>query len=217
MTPMTTTARSTPDATTPAGPPGGGASRLLSAVDWISDQCARLGMVMVALIAGFLFYEVVARYVFLAPTIWTQDVSVTLQVWFTYLGMAWVLRHRDMIRITAVTGLLGRGPRKVLEAFSLLVIVAFSVMAVWEGWRVVEDSIRLGRRQPTMLELPNWIAEVPVILGFLLLALQGVAELIRLPTRTDDDSAGGSHFAPPEGADAEIVPPPAPTGRRAAE
>ena len=167
--------------------------RLLSAIDWTADACARAGQVMVVLIAAMLFYEVVARYVFLAPTGWAQDIAITAQVWFTYLGMAFVLRHREMIRITAVLSWLGPGGRKLMDAFSLIVIVAFSVMAVYYASSVVADSIRIGRRQPTMLEMPNWISELPVVIGFALLAVQGCAELVRLPFRPAPEfSPGGT-------------------------
>jgi C4-dicarboxylate transporter, DctQ subunit len=159
------------------------ANRVMSAVDWTADISARAGEILVVLIAAMMFYEVVARYVFKAPTSWTQDVAVTAQVWFTYMGMAYVLRKRELIRITAVLVKLGPTYRKILEAFSLAVICAFCVIATIYGTDTVLDSIRLGRRQPTMLEMPNWISEVPVIVGFFLLGLQSLAELIRLPFR----------------------------------
>lgn len=164
---------------------------LLSAVDRTADVCARIGQVMVVLVAIMLFYDVIARYVFLAPTIWAQDVAITIQVWFTYLGMAFVLRHREMIRITALLSIMGPGGRKAMDAFSLVVIIAFSVIAVVYGADVLADSIRIGRRQPTMLEMPNWISELPVIVGFALLGVQGVAELIRLPWRPAPTFAPG--------------------------
>lgn len=172
------------------------AGAFLAGVDRAAGLCAVLGDILVVLIALMLFLEVAARYIFNAPTIWTQDVAVALQVWFTYLGMAYVLRQRQLIRITAVLVLLGPGARKLLEGFTLLVIAAFSIMAVVYGWDVVADSIRLGRRQPTMLEMPNWIAELPVVLGFALLAVQAVADLIRLPFRPAPDfTPGGEHAA----------------------
>ena len=158
-------------------------NRVVSAVDRTADICARAGAVVLVLVAVMTFYEVVARYVFLSPTGWTQDVSVTAQVWFTYFGMAYVLRHRELIRITAILGRLGPTARRLLEAFALIVIIAFSAVAVVYGTETVADSIRLGRREPTMLELPNWISELPVVLGFLLLLLQAAADLVRLPFR----------------------------------
>src|SRR5690606_28872232 len=108
----------------------------------------------------------------------------------TYLGMALVLRDGKMIRITAVLGVAPTWMRYACEALALVIILLFSLMATIKGWDVVSDSIRLGRRQPTMLALPNWIAELPVVLGFALLAVQSGAELIRLPFR------GPPTFAP---------------------
>jgi TRAP-type C4-dicarboxylate transport system permease small subunit len=99
-----------------------------------------------------------------------------------------------MIRITAVLVLLGPNARRGLEMLSLLVIAAFSIMAVVFGIDVVEDSIRLGRRQPTMLEMPNWLAEIPVVIGFALLAVQALADLIRVPFRPAPEfTPGGEH------------------------
>jgi len=159
----------------------------MSVVDWMADISVRAGEILVVLIAAMMFYEVVARYLFLSPTGWTQDVAVTAQVWFTYMGMAYVLRKRELIRITAVLVKLGPNARKVLEGFSLTVICAFCVIATVYGSDTVLDSIRLGRRQPTMLEMPNWISELPVVIGFFLLGLQSLAELIRLPRRPAPD------------------------------
>ncbi|MDR4126398.1 TRAP transporter small permease subunit [Yanghanlia caeni] len=158
-------------------------SRILRFVDRIADFCGGIGVLMIIFIATVLTYEAVARYFFHAPTQWTQDISITLQVWFTYLGMALVLKEGKMIRITAILGVAPLWVRYVCEALALVIILLFSVMATAKGWDVVNDSFRLGRRQPTMLALPNWIAELPVVIGFALLAVQSVAELIRLPFR----------------------------------
>lgn len=154
----------------------------------IGAVCGAISDYLGYLSAGILFatglilsYEVCARYFFNAPTIWIHDYAITFQVWFTYFAMAYVLRSGEMIRITAVIGLLGPTGRRIAEAFSLLVIIAISVLVVILGSAIVADSIALGRRQPTMLSLPNWIVELPVVIGFALLAVQALLNLIRLP------------------------------------
>jgi TRAP-type C4-dicarboxylate transport system permease small subunit len=163
-------------------------------IDRLSVAFGRLGDVLLVAIACMLTYEVVARYVFLAPTEWTQDVAVTLQLWFTFLGMALVLRQRQMIRISAFLAIAGPRTRYVLEGLALVVIGAFALVALVKGYDMMMDSIALGRRQPTMLALPNWIAEVPIVVGFALLFLQSLADLIRLPFGPPPTfSAGGEH------------------------
>lgn len=169
----------------------------LSSLKWIdrlSLAFGRLGDVLLVAIASMLTYEVVARYVFLAPTEWTQDVAVTLQIWFTYLGMALVLRQRQMIRISAFLAIAGPRMRYALEGLALLVIGVFALIAMIKGFDMMMDSIALGRRQPTMLALPNWMAELPIVVGFALLLLQVLVDLIRLPFGPPPTfSAGGEH------------------------
>ncbi len=173
------------------------ATRLLTTVDGLGNFCARLGDLIIIAISVMLFYEVGARYLFNSPTQWSQDIAVTLQVWFTYLGMAYVLRQHQLIRITAVLGLLPARGRQLLEGLSLLIILAFSTVAVTKGWGIVADSIHLGRRQPTMLELPNWISELPVVIGFALLGVQALADLLRLPFRPAPEFTPAGEHAPP--------------------
>ena len=168
-------------------------------IDRLSTAFGRVGDVLLIAIAAMLTYEVIARYVFVAPTEWTQDVAVTLQIWFTYLGMALVLRQRQMIRISAFLSIAGPRVRYVLEGVALVIIGAFSLIALFKGYDMMMDSIALGRRQPTMLALPNWIAELPIVVGFALLFLQSLIDLIRLPFGPPPTfSAGGEHDLEPE-------------------
>lgn len=153
-------------------------------------------------VSGWLFfiigivltYDVAARFLFHSPTAWAGDISVILQIWVVYLGMAYVLRERGLIRITAFVRLLGPLGRKLVEGFSLVFITLFSVVMTWESILVVMESVARGRRAPTMIETPMWIPEIAIPIGFSLLALQALLELARLPSRpapafTEEDSA----------------------------
>jgi len=93
-----------------------------------------------------------------------------------------------------VSGVAGPRLRYFFEAIALLVIGVFALIAAIKGYDMMMDSIALGRRQPTMLALPNWIAELPIVVGFVLLFLQSLIDLIRLPFGPPPSfSAGGEH------------------------
>ena len=161
----------------------GGVGRLMAAADVVSTWTMRLSSVMLVVIAAMLFYEVIMRYFFHNSTSWAQDVAIALQIWMTFLGMAYVLRRREFIQITAVAERLGRRGKYAVEAFTLIVIALFSVVTVVYGLETVIESIQLGRRQPTVMQLPNWVTETAIVVGFALLALQAIADLVRLPSR----------------------------------
>ena len=60
--------------------------------------------------------------------------------------------------------------------------MVFCGYAVWWGMEIAIDSIVVGRADSTMLALPLWFSEFSIPVGFGLLLLQAVAELVRLAT-----------------------------------
>jgi TRAP-type C4-dicarboxylate transport system permease small subunit len=154
---------------------------MLKLIDRLNEAFGWIAAAAFVGVGAMITYEVVMRYVFLAPTIWAEEMSRFLQIWATYLAAATVLRHRQLIAITVIVERLGPRGRKLAEAFALVWILLFCIVAVWYGLDIMLDSIRVGRATSTMLAVPQWMTELAIPLGFTLLALQALAELIRLP------------------------------------
>lgn len=155
-------------------------SRVASLIDRASDLLGKLAAWLLFAVGAMITYEVVARYVFLAPTIWAEEMSRFFQIWATYLAAAYVLRHRDLITITVLTERLAPRLRRFSEIGALLVIVLFCAVAVYYGTETMIESIRFGRATATMLTVPLWMTELAIPLGFGLLLLQASVELLRV-------------------------------------
>lgn len=160
---------------------------LLELVDRLGVVCSHIAGWLFFAIGLMITYEVVARYVFNAPTIWAEELSRFFQIWAVYLGAAYVLRYRHLIRITLLTDRIGPRARLFAETFSLLVIGAFCVVAIIWGTDIVAESLRLHRTTSTMLAVPQWMTEIAIPVGCGLLLLQCIAELVRLASATDAD------------------------------
>ncbi len=152
---------------------------MLTAIDRVSEWGGRLAAWLFFLIGVIIVYEVVARYLFVAPTIWSEEISRFLQIWATYLAAAQVLKRRQLIAIDVLVTRLGRPARIGCELFALLVIIVFCLVAVVYGTEVVVDSLRVGRSTATMLSVPFWLSEIAIPIGFGLLLLQALAEVVR--------------------------------------
>lgn len=152
---------------------------MLAFIDRLSELCGRLAAVLFVAIGGMITYEVIARYVFISPTIWAEELSRFVQIWATYLGAAYVLRHRHLIAIDLLTGRLGPRARRLAELAGLLVVAVFCAVAIVYGMAIVVESVRLGRATATMLTVPQWMTESAIPLGFALLLVQCVAEILR--------------------------------------
>lgn len=163
--------------------PSDSRSRLASLADGISLVAVRLSEIGIVAMTILLTYEVLARYFFRNPTHWTSDIATTVMIWMTFIAMGYCLREGHMIRITAIVGQLAPAGRKAAEMLSLVAVLLVSVFAVWITAEAMMHSINYGMRQPTMLRMSSWIAELPVVIGFAILALQALADLLRLPSR----------------------------------
>jgi len=148
-------------------------------IDRLSDKLATLSAWMFFAIGGMILWEVFFRYVFTSPTIWAEELSRFFQIWALYIAAASVLRHGSMIRIGLLIDRLGPRPRVVAEIFSLAVVAAFSAVACWYGAKIALNSWQVGRLSGTMLNTPHWMTEIAIPVGFAILLLQSLAQIVR--------------------------------------
>jgi TRAP-type C4-dicarboxylate transport system permease small subunit len=145
--------------------------------------CGRLSAVFYVAITIIITYEVVARYIFTAPTIWSEDISLLCQIWATCLGASWALQNKTLIRIDFLTNLLGLKAKKASDFLSLLSITFFAGFIAYYGYQLVVDSISIGASSASMLGLPLWITKSAIPIGFGLLTIQSILEMGLLFTR----------------------------------
>ena len=123
---------------------------------------AWVAAILFVLAGCMLTYEVLARYFFVRPTIWAAELSQLCLIWGSLLGMPWALAARRHISVDAITRLLAPKVQRLVEIIAMASILAFSVMVTIK-----------------------WVAELPVAIGFALLAIQAVIEIIGLARGKD--------------------------------
>lgn len=161
-------------------------------VTTISRWAGVFGACLLAATGAMLTYEVVARYFFVKPTIWAAELSQLCLIWGCLLAMAWVLNMRRHITVNAVTDLLPPTAQRLCVVLSLLAVIVFSVIVTIWGWDIFHDSFVRGRTTGSLLDLPSWVAELSVPVGFALLTVQALVELASL-RHGDIASLGSSH------------------------
>lgn len=142
--------------------------------------CAWIAAALFVAAGGMLTYEVTARYFFTRPTIWAAELSQLCLIWGTLLAMAWALQARRHIAVDAVFKLLSSQAKRMAEGFSMMVIAIFSAVVIWKGGEIFWDSFMRGRTTGSMLDVPSWIAEFAVPVGFTLLFVQALIDIFRL-------------------------------------
>ena len=156
----------------------------MSFIETLCRWAGLLGATLLASTGAMLTYEVIARYFFIKPTIWAAELSQLCLIWGCLLAMGWVLSQRHHITVNAVTNLLPATAQKICVAVSLMAVIAFSTTVMIWGWHIFHDSWVRGRTTGSLLDLPSWVAELSVPVGFALLLAQSIAELFALSKNT---------------------------------
>jgi len=155
---------------------------MIKKINLITEFFGKLSAWLFFFIGVIVTYEVLVRYVFNSPTIWVDEVSSVTQIWATYIGVAFALKHKDMIVIDIAFKDPNTTIRKILETFSLLVIIAFSLITVYYGFQIWLDSTLKGHTTDTFLALPKWFTQASIWVGFLVLLLQAIVEIVKVWT-----------------------------------
>lgn len=163
---------------------------IAKAVDGLSELLGIIAGWMFFAVGIFVAYEVFMRYVLTSPTVWVDELGRIFQVWGTFAATAYVLKHRQHI----IIDLTFRNPntlgRRLVETFSLIVIVFFGGVAAKFGWDIWLKSTLAGHTTDSYLAIPKTFTQSAIWVGFGLLAQQALVEIFKVWTgRTDFGSS----------------------------
>ena len=152
--------------------------RALDAVSiWSGKATAWLILPMV----GSLVYEVIARYVFDAPTIWAYDMTYMIYGVFFMMGAAFTLQRKGHIRTDSFYGNWTPRVQGAVDAFCYVVFY-FPGLGVFAyvNWDFFLRSLGQSER---VVSSP-WMPVIYPVKGFMFLAvvlllLQGLSELLK--------------------------------------
>ena len=133
-----------------------------------------------AVVVPVMLYEVVARYIFDAPTVWAMELAVLLFGPYFLLGGPYLLHLRGHVALDVLRQRLSARWNRRLDLINYPVIVAFcaillyySAPAAWSAWLYRETSFSAWNP-------PIWPAKAAVPLALALMLLQALADYVVL-------------------------------------
>jgi TRAP-type C4-dicarboxylate transport system permease small subunit len=128
---------------------------------------------------------VFVRYVLNASTVWQTETVIYLMIAATLVGMPYVQLLRGHINVDLLPIYLSRRPRKILFVLCALVQIAACGAIGYYGLHLFLEAFQGGWRSSSVWGTPLWIPYLAMPLGFGLLILQYVADLIMVPRVSD--------------------------------
>lgn len=144
----------------------------------------------VVVMAVTVLYDVFARLLFRAPTIWVIDINEYLLVYLTFVPAAWILMNDHHVKVEIVTSRLGPAPQRRLRVVTDVMGLLYCVVLAWQSWVVAWHAFENGYRFSTALNLPKFPVLVIIPLGAAWLGLAFVFRILAAP-RADTAAAPG--------------------------
>lgn len=159
--------------------------RLASLIDTISEWVGKLTywLVLVMVLVGV--WNVVGRYLgrFIGANL-TSNAFIETQ-WYIFdlvflLGAAYALKHDEHVRVDIFYK--GWPPRRKALANligTFLFLIPFCLMVIYFSWGSIVESWRIWEISPDPGGLPRYPIKSMIIVSFILLIFQGIAEMIK--------------------------------------
>src|SRR5688572_22739692 len=125
-------------------------------------------------------YEVFARYVFGAPTIWAYEIGYFLTGSHFLLALAYTLRSNEHIRIDIFSGHFSARTRAIIDLVGYAVTLPTMIWLSYALFQhLAQGYLRNERSGQSAMNMPVWPFRVVFLVAFTLLALQILAEVIK--------------------------------------
>jgi len=153
--------------------------RLLKIIDGISEWSGKLFGYLLWPGIAILLYEVTARYLFNAPTIWGHGMTQRVFAAYYFICGAYITLTRSHIQMDLIYVRFSARTRAILDIVAFLFFFAFCGVLLWYGSRYAWSSFMHLEPDNTPFRAPLYPVKLMIPLGTLLIMLQELAQLWR--------------------------------------
>lgn len=153
---------------------------ILRATTWLNE---RLGRWFVSYLAFVMFLllllEVVARYVFSAPTVWATELTQMLFGAYIMLSGGYLLVHRRHVTVDIFYARFSPRRKAAVDIITSVLFFLFMLVLLKEGWAMAEEAVSRMETSHSAWNPPIWPLKLTIPIGTVLLLLQGIVKLVQ--------------------------------------
>ncbi len=159
-------------------------------IDRIGGLTAWIALVMIGLVAT----NVLLRYTFSFGSVWAQELEWHLLAALILLGMSHALQRGENVRVDLFYARYSPLGKRVVDVVSALLLITVSLAFIWLSLGYVEQSRSIMEASADPGGIPyRWLVKSLIPLGYGLLVLQQLAQLLRLLDTPLADQKETSH------------------------
>ena len=156
--------------------------RFVAAISTLAGWCSAA---MIVAAVGITCQMIFIRFVLNGSTVWQTEAVIYLVVAATLIGLPYVQRLRGHVNVDLIPLALRPGPRKGLALITLSLSILIVGVMLFYGYDYWHFAWERGWRSDTVWGVRLWIPYLSIPIGFGLLLLQLVADLVAVITGID--------------------------------
>jgi TRAP-type C4-dicarboxylate transport system permease small subunit len=158
--------------------PSGAAEWFISAMARISLVCGVLSATAIATSVLIVCQLVFMRYVLNASTVWQTELVIFLMIGSVAIGLPYVQSRRGHVNVDLLPLYLPRRARAALYYLCLLLGLGVCALVVFFSAELTYEAYVHNWRTPSIWRPPLWIPYLVIPVGFGLMFLQLLADLV---------------------------------------
>ena len=154
---------------------------VIEQIERVTCAFGRVGAVLILMLILAMSYEVVMRYAFNAPTMWAYEVAAMLMGTSFLVTIAYAMVTESHVRVDFLYARVGLRRQALIDlAGYLIFLLPLALWLTWGLWNYLVQAYASGETTGQSAWNPVvWPFRVAYVVGFVLLSLQIVAEILR--------------------------------------
>ena len=153
--------------------------RLALWIDRLTDVFAYLSaflliITIILIVANITLMSVTGKSIMI-----TDEYSAYMFAGFVMFGLAYTLKHNGHIRINVLTSRFSPNVQRIFRIYALIVVLVFTIYIFYYSVYMVYQAYVYQMRSDTVAQTLLWIPQLVMPIGFFVLALQIISEIIK--------------------------------------
>lgn len=146
-------------------------------IDTFSAALGTAGGVLLAFCALVVTYDVIARYIFKAPTTWAFEISILMMLVGVFFTVSNGLKEGGHVHVEVIVNLIPVQAQRIFEIISEIFVLCYAMFFSYYAFIMFQRSLRVSETSD-FLGLPLWPIKGAFMAAFIVLALQAMRMLI---------------------------------------
>ncbi len=153
--------------------------RLTIWIDRLTDMFAYLSAFLLIITIILIVTNITLMSVTGKSIMITDEYSAYMFAGFVMFGLAYTLKHNGHIRINVLTSRFLPNVQKIFRIYALIAVLIFTTYIFYYSVNMVYQAYLYQMRSDTVAQTLLWIPQLVMPIGFFVLVLQIVSELLK--------------------------------------